>query len=1110
METGSPRGRNEDGWHPSPAKRILHELPSFRYLFGNTPHMSLFRKTKGLENRVALLGFGDPRNAWSTAAAAMDAGCKLVEIDLVDIEIANVARGVLLDYLCTYELNVADDEEDALFLWGVMYCSALPPAWLTRLRSFINKLLAAENNDRFRGFFGRECDADAVRKVLKAWEELGGAQLSAAAVQEKRRRHLALWCSIKRNPANQSTRRSVVKIDPDWEKSLGFMAIQIAGGFQGNSPKETKVCEKLGEEECDSYLKTGSIYPKIIPSMLQVPESDWAGNPTLLEPGDGAWHVWYGAAPFLSYLPMHCPRSKLKSSKKPLTTCCFEEFRVLASGRCRAEGRTNMRYFIGDALRLCVDGTLEHGHYSSVDTSNLSDNLGLINILVVCRPLLVPNLHAALFTTSMTWASSAATSFDEYFRIALGIDLQFAPTLLGLRLLNPPEFGRATPRPLMPSATADTFCWQPVVPLSAGGGSGGSDGSGKPVSSSSSSSSLVVAAPLPRLQDSPQLLKSLRSMVDICTHPPRKDVGRCGADLGTTLTVLHLLRGLSERVEGVLPSLDADQCGWEAVAAHTAAVCSISKESRKQWDALVCWCFGGLERKAPMLAKWKVEPSRDFQLDLDKGYHTAILQADLVVFAGDMGSAVRAVLNNNMNRVESMLKKDRFDVVGFDSKTLSARCLLPSNLNISQISAVGGGIVLTDVSNPGVQIPLLAIPVHPLAGMDITKCSVRPPLRLTASNWISAARLAAETNAHYAQCHHHHHHHLKVLKAVESVEKYTLTVEIVPSQDVKSSPKKASSVPTAAISVEFSDNKLSVWGDKVSRQVVLKTTTNPSSSLALTFSSAVSSKDSSRPRLCRKKAASDIGPNQTFEISFRKSSLWPGDDILLSQENKKINVDEGLPAAVLAEVGEHMGKMFSLAEAAHKMRSSGRSPAINRLFPTLGTLFKGGTLFDVKESIQSMFIFALQHGNGKLLMSLYDPEKPDESSLVVVIHSIVKLPDGRPLAHISCVDQDLALREYPTEQQKLPALKRFQNVMRSLGGGHKMVNTRCAAGEIDLFRKIFKRNSLMMAVPKWQKKLFEGAPEWVGTFLTPLYSGEFFIIFSEHPLSLLLLLLQYS
>lgn len=92
---------------------------------------------------------------------------------------------------------------------------------------------------------------------------------------------------------------------------------------------------------------------------------------------------------------------------------------------------------------------------------------------------------------------------------------------------------------------------------------------------------------------------------------------RSGLRVATTLTLMHILRGLSTRATGVLPepSPEAGAPWWRQVAAHTAALCKLPADLRLQWDGLCCWCFGGAEaggRDTPALLSWKLEPSPFF------------------------------------------------------------------------------------------------------------------------------------------------------------------------------------------------------------------------------------------------------------------------------------------------------------------------------------------------------------------------------------------------------------------------------------------------------------------------------------------------------------------
>lgn len=49
----------------------------------------------------------------------------------------------------------------------------------------------------------------------------------------------------------------------------------------------------------------------------------------------------------------------------------------------------------------------------------------------------------------------------------------------------------------------------------------------------------------------------------------------------------------------------------------------------------------------------------------------------------------------------------------------------------------------------------------------------------------------------------------------------------------------------------------------------------------------------------------------------------------------------------------------------------------------------------------------------------------DEASLALFIHGGVKrLPDGRPLLHVSCVDHERALRMFPSDASRAKPMAR--------------------------------------------------------------------------------------
>lgn len=78
--------------------------------------------------------------------------------------------------------------------------------------------------------------------------------------------------------------------------------------------------------------------------------------------------------------------------------------------------------------------------FDVIDTSNLSDHIGLLNVLVCCSPRLkVPNT-SLLFTSSMLW-SGECDSIEKYYDRCVGVPLQLLPTVLGLKLADDLELG---------------------------------------------------------------------------------------------------------------------------------------------------------------------------------------------------------------------------------------------------------------------------------------------------------------------------------------------------------------------------------------------------------------------------------------------------------------------------------------------------------------------------------------------------------------------------------------------------------------------------------------------------------------------------------------------
>jgi hypothetical protein len=181
----------------------------------------------------------------------------------------------------------------------------------------------------------------------------------------------------------------------------------------------------------------------------------------MLEPLTGVWHVHYTLCPHQGYPEV--PYSVLKAaaaaaSDKPsiLTQACLAMLRKAATAYVRQlrSGRISVTLWGGNALRLCVT-QLAGRTFDIIETSNIGDHVGLLNLLAVTAPRLKPSPRARLFTETMLWQTSAP-NIAQYLRAALGgVPQGLYPTLLGLRLLTDPELGPPVPPNLIHMVISD-------------------------------------------------------------------------------------------------------------------------------------------------------------------------------------------------------------------------------------------------------------------------------------------------------------------------------------------------------------------------------------------------------------------------------------------------------------------------------------------------------------------------------------------------------------------------------------------------------------------------------------------------------------------------------
>lgn len=209
----------------------------------------------------------------------------------------------------------------------------------------------------------------------------------------------------------------------------------------------------------------GDTYAHVNPSMLS-----YTGLPA------DKWHVHYEALPHRGFTPV--PHQVLKATSdrgrsrgrgfKPglLTQACLTQLkkRVAAFKKWAGGGGVTVTLWGGDALRLCVT-KLSGRAFDVIDTSNLIDNVGLLNLLAIAGPRLRPHPRSGLSTMTISWEWSTSSIQEFVSRSLGGVPPPLFPTLFGLRLLTDFELGSPYPPPLLQPTRrneARTIEWCPA------------------------------------------------------------------------------------------------------------------------------------------------------------------------------------------------------------------------------------------------------------------------------------------------------------------------------------------------------------------------------------------------------------------------------------------------------------------------------------------------------------------------------------------------------------------------------------------------------------------------------------------------------------------------
>nr|XP_018905173.1 PREDICTED: uncharacterized protein LOC109035832 isoform X2 [Bemisia tabaci] len=428
---------------------------SFYYPLGNTPPVSLAQDLPPEQDAdILLLGCGDARNILFSCfvdnARRMDVTC-------CDIEPGIQARNVLLySLLIDDKLNLNVDR-----IWNIYYHWSLDDDSVELLGTQIEKLLQHsksidEWHNSVYGSTIRFCDETSLSRVRDYWLHFSSKSLT---------------------PSEENHR--VGKLKAARERALAYRNQRMKGNIDVTSPLRSTL-PVLNTDCCFDFSEVYNHWwaKGTVPMSAELAQKMVHLNPTFFYSQTEVLILHYGTSPLLGFplstaqapisegSAFHLPKRGL-SSIDHLVECAKRHFTVWAlSFRIAAANKLIIRIFTGDALAFCFalcchkqsvaagrkdnwfhtnfncsiinlhvdqDSKVKPApvNFDVIDTSNIADTLGALNLMSLGSILLKHHASSSLYTeTLLQYHSSIVGRFSNM----LCADVRTMPLLLGFVL----------------------------------------------------------------------------------------------------------------------------------------------------------------------------------------------------------------------------------------------------------------------------------------------------------------------------------------------------------------------------------------------------------------------------------------------------------------------------------------------------------------------------------------------------------------------------------------------------------------------------------------------------------------------------------------------------
>ncbi|KAF9066737.1 hypothetical protein BDP27DRAFT_985080 [Rhodocollybia butyracea] len=412
------------------------------YPTGNTPAVSLTRDLPPETSaNILLLGCGDPRNILFTIYNEYSKSNRCLDITCSDIDPAILARNIVLFSM------LIDGKIASKIVWSIFFDTMLDSTSYSILVEHCQKLYE-------------------LSLTQEEWRKSPYGSLllfSTSHSLEKIRYHWKLYVDMETLPLSRRNGISNAflaafssqKKEAETHVVLSFSAARSAGPLLAHSLP-------VLSEHYQHYRTTGvtSTDPKVVASATQV-------NPMFVYSlGGEGYNVHYGTSPLIPFhfAPLFGNAAKKVLSAKNAVEAAMEQFRLWSSAYRTKVSTVILRFLVGEATSVSkAFQALSAGNtvqtripvaqwqatmlefdaeqyavsgpapkiFDVIDTSNLVDDVGLLNVLISAIPL--RKSDGIIYTESLV--SKEEDSIRE-FKNSLFADLGVITLLLGVAPLN--------------------------------------------------------------------------------------------------------------------------------------------------------------------------------------------------------------------------------------------------------------------------------------------------------------------------------------------------------------------------------------------------------------------------------------------------------------------------------------------------------------------------------------------------------------------------------------------------------------------------------------------------------------------------------------------------